>query len=188
MLKGAASGGGAVRIVATSTTVMGNVSSNGAIGVLQSGGGSGGSILIQTRDWNGNGRLTANGGSASRTTASPYSYGGGGGGGRIAVHYSQGTFSGSMQAIGGSFEFSAASGGPGTIFVQDGAGYRKLFVNNAGLTANTEILPLDNTHRLTRGSVAWLTNDTATFEFDEINLTGNARLAVLPTTPVSVNY
>ena len=57
----------------------GIIESEGANGTSNSGGGSGGSVLIKTVNFSGHGILTVNGGSGDRN-------GGGGSGGRIAVH------------------------------------------------------------------------------------------------------
>ena len=57
----------------------GIIESEGANGTSNSGGGSGGSVLIKTVQFSGHGILTVNGGSGSGN-------GGGGSGGRIAVY------------------------------------------------------------------------------------------------------
>lgn len=59
--------------------VDGLISSSGHTGGYKSGGGSGGSILIETMNITGHGEVSANGGNG-------YSYCGGGAGGRIAIH------------------------------------------------------------------------------------------------------
>ena len=64
------------------------------------GGGSGGSIYIETGTIAGSGSMTAAGGNYGGSCS--YAIGGGGAGGRIAIHYSSSTYSGSMTAYGGS--------------------------------------------------------------------------------------
>ena len=57
----------------------GNIEVNGEAGTTQgAGGGSGGTILINTRDMTGQGQLSANGGTGNTT-------GGGGAGGRVVL-------------------------------------------------------------------------------------------------------
>ena len=73
------------------------------------GGGSGGSILIQTKALEGSGQITVNGGGAP-------SNGGGGSGGRLAIYWhDREWWFGQLQAFGGS---AFGNGGPGTIFLQ----------------------------------------------------------------------
>ncbi|MCP3961978.1 MAG: hypothetical protein GY719_29400, partial [bacterium] len=93
------------------------------------GGGSGGSVWIETGVLTGSGIIRANGGVGGNE-------GGGGGGGRIAIYVNSSYFGGVMQAYG---SFGREYGGPGTIYL---AGSNKLVVHNdgnegqsAGLTA-----------------------------------------------------
>ena len=73
----------------------GIIESEGANGTSNSGGGSGGSVLIKTIIFSGHGMVIANGGSAEGN-------GGGGAGGRIAVHVAWlREYSGQYTAYGG---------------------------------------------------------------------------------------
>jgi hypothetical protein len=115
---GASGGGGYLKLVAAGTvTVNGLITMNGVDALWDSGGGSGGGILIQCGSLVGSGTIRANGGSGSGA-------GGGGGGGRIAltvlnapfhtggnVIYSP-TVSGGAAGGGG----GATAGGAGTIY------------------------------------------------------------------------
>lgn len=76
-----------------------------------SGGGSGGSIIIETASLEGTGSIRVNGGDA-------YGNGGGGGGGRMAVYWKDREWwFGSLQAFGGAAGGSR-NGGPGSIYMQ----------------------------------------------------------------------
>ncbi|MEK6924565.1 MAG: hypothetical protein AABW54_04990, partial [Candidatus Micrarchaeota archaeon] len=78
------SGGAAIKIIAQTTTLNGNITANGQNGVsTYGGGGAGGSILITTENITGTGYIFATGGNGALTG----SLSGGGGGGRIAIHY-----------------------------------------------------------------------------------------------------
>ncbi|XP_052090185.1 uncharacterized transmembrane protein DDB_G0289901-like [Mytilus californianus] len=89
-------GGGVITLKATDDVrVDGLVSANGNADGSNCGGGSGGSIYIDTDYFKGSGMVTARGGTGSGT-------GGGGGGGRISiVHRVSATFSGDIFADGG---------------------------------------------------------------------------------------
>lgn len=102
-------GGGAIWLVVSDTLqVDGEISADGVIGSGRSGGGSGGSILIETTNLTGTGGIHANGG--------PNSGGGDGGGGRIAVYATNNSGSVSYSAQGGPIW---RTGGEGTIFLND---------------------------------------------------------------------
>ena len=73
----------------------GIIESEGGDGSSNSGGGSGGSVLIKTTQFSGHGIVTVNGGSG-------HGNGGGGAGGRIAVHVAWlREYSGKYTAYGG---------------------------------------------------------------------------------------
>ncbi|MCX6878255.1 MAG: C-type lectin domain-containing protein, partial [Verrucomicrobia bacterium] len=75
------SGGGTIHLrVAGSTTLEGVISANGGDGWATAGGGSGGSLWLETGTLAGAGAMSANGGNGANGCGS-------GGGGRIAVHY-----------------------------------------------------------------------------------------------------
>ena len=103
-------GGGAVWMkVAGTLTLNGKITANGNDAIYdRSGGGSGGSIWISTRKFDGSGFITANGGAGE-----PFD-GGGGGGGRIAIYSRTNNFPGPIVAFGGAgWNF----GGMGTVIV-----------------------------------------------------------------------
>lgn len=74
-------GGGCLLLRASKLLHLdGLISASGLSGASNSGGGSGGSILIKTMNMTGHGEISVNGGEG------PQYYSGGGSGGRIAVH------------------------------------------------------------------------------------------------------
>ncbi len=76
-------GGGKIRLDATTLTVSGTVSANGANGYLGAAGGSGGSVYITATTLAGAGTIGASGGNGAANS----DHQGGGGGGRVAVYY-----------------------------------------------------------------------------------------------------
>ncbi|NLF23528.1 MAG: hypothetical protein GX590_10255, partial [Lentisphaerae bacterium] len=83
-------GGGAIRIAASGSVVIGGViTANGRAGSWANGGGAGGSVFITCHTFAGqaSGSLLVKGGSGGGT-----SYSGGGSGGRMAILYTQATF------------------------------------------------------------------------------------------------
>jgi hypothetical protein len=102
----------------------GRVHSNGE--GTSGGGAAGGSIIVRSLNFDGEGSLEVNGGTGGGRS-------GGGGGGRLAVYYTgNNTYIGSYQAFGGSS--STEKGGAGTIYIEDRKNisnpYRTLRVNN----------------------------------------------------------
>jgi hypothetical protein len=90
-------------------TIDGAINANGGDGLQDnSGGGSGGSILITARSLTGNGTITANGGQGELFG------GGGGGGGAIALYSPTDTFRGGFSTVGGMGAFDGANG---TVFI-----------------------------------------------------------------------
>ncbi|KAI0238003.1 hypothetical protein LSAT2_011371 [Lamellibrachia satsuma] len=92
-------GGGVIHIVSNKVTIGGIVSADGTDGQGDSGGGAGGSILIEVTNqgpFNGGGLITAHGGRGAGR-------GGGGAGGRITVIFKQesSSYSGHLYAYGG---------------------------------------------------------------------------------------
>ncbi len=79
-LPGGAGGGAIWLSISDTMNVNGVISADGVIGAGRSGGGSGGSIIIEATNLTGSGQVHANGG--------PQNGGGNGGGGRIAVYAS----------------------------------------------------------------------------------------------------
>jgi hypothetical protein len=116
------SGGGAIQLtVAGTLTVNGLISANGgdAHGFAggQQGGGSGGSVYIITNAFSGSGAITANGGQSGLATGA--GAGGGGGGGRIAVYFQASSFTGSVEAAGGTGAGLGEDGEYGTVGLFD---------------------------------------------------------------------
>jgi hypothetical protein len=109
-VSGFSKGGGAIKLTVTGAlTVNGNISANGADGIIEgAGGGSGGSIWVVAQKLSGNGTFTANGGQGESFE------GGGGGGGRIAIYISTNIFTGTISAAGGD---GASPGQDGTIYI-----------------------------------------------------------------------
>ena len=109
-----------------SITVDGSLIANGGRSSHDgSGGGSGGSVWIQSKLFTGRGTIQANGGDG-------LSYGGGGGGGRLAATFTNNTYSGNMQTIGG--RSNLGSGGSGTVYLENKMnGFRKLIVDNKNI-------------------------------------------------------
>ena len=120
------SGGGALRLQLTrnALTVNGRLSVNGLPGELNSGGGSGGSLLILTETLAGSDIISANGGAGNGAA-------GGGGGGRIFISYTSNLFTGQLTTSGGS---GGAAGGAGTIYTKAAnASFGSLLIDNASL-------------------------------------------------------
>ena len=126
-------GGGAIRVVVSDLLrVDGYVSANGMDGLAGDrgcGGGSGGSIWIETDVLTGTGNISATGGDGSGTWPSGDARAGGGSGGRIAVDYDESGFQGDLEAAGG---YGFQYGGPGTIYTQQSgtSGSDELWVDN----------------------------------------------------------
>ncbi len=113
--------GGAVKITATGGTVCVNGIIEADTVYAQEGPGSGGSVLIECRVFDGTGFIQANGG-----TAKTGGNGSGGGGGRIAIYYN--TVAQAQEAPGATSITIMASGGagtsanygrPGTVYLPD---------------------------------------------------------------------
>ncbi len=112
-------GGGYLHIVTTSLMLEGSLLANGQSHLEYTGGGSGGSILLDVATLTGGGIIRANGGIAGANGA------GHGGGGRVAVYYQNitGFTSSDIEAkASGSAEW-------GTVYL---AGPRRVSVNNIG--------------------------------------------------------
>ena len=162
------SGGGAVKLaVAGTVQVDGAISANSSRNIAYYDGfGSGGSVWITAQQLAGVGVISADGGYAGSDLASS----GGGGGGRIALYLTNNNFSGVVRATGGkpSSEYSGAEwGGAGTIFT-------KLSSQSYG------VLKVDNTNNQTTWAGAMIagTNDTGSYTFDALQLTGKGRLVI----------
>jgi len=131
------SGGGLVVLnVADTLNVSGVVTADGlaggaAVGVRGgAGGGAGGGIYIRTKNWSGNGTLSASGGNGGDDNECCfYREGGGGGGGRIAVYYvDKSGWTGSYDVNGGPRGGDGAQDGAiGTYYEEEG-----VFVDSDG--------------------------------------------------------
>jgi hypothetical protein len=110
-------GGGMISINSSFTQVNGILECNGASpSNTLAGGGSGGSLLVQTAILTGNGIISADGGVGGLSAQHTVGQGGGGGGGRIALYRDTTTFNGSVSAIGGA---GFQKGSAGTIYSND---------------------------------------------------------------------
>ena len=108
-------GGGIIHIYANDRVeIDGTVVSNGEDSTGgRGGGGSGGSVYIETENFLGLGDINTNGGSASGETNCR---GGGGAGGRAAITQRSNTFTGTVTSFGGT---GHECGGAGTILYRD---------------------------------------------------------------------
>lgn len=83
----------------SSLTLDGTITASGEQSKLNlAGGGSGGSVWLTTTYMSGNGEAKVLGGNGNM-------FGGGGGGGRVSVTFENSSFSGLLQAFGGSSRF-----------------------------------------------------------------------------------
>jgi hypothetical protein len=122
------SGGGVVRITASTLQLDGMIAADGASsGNGCAGGGAGGSVKVEVKTLKGGGSIHANGGSVPGGGNST----GGGGGGRIAVLYDNATMFTltNVAALGGTGTQNAA---PGTIFLQQRGNLGELVVRGGG--------------------------------------------------------
>lgn len=176
-----ASGGGSVKMTALlSFTVDGIITANGEPSkAVNSGGASGGSIWLMSEMFAGNGVITASGGSGKYLGNS----GGGGGGGRLSITFTNTSFSGSLQAFGGTSTTSV--GGAGTIYRNDrGQNKTHLLINNhnLGRPASDDI-----TDFAKDGGRTWITptRGTSLISYTDVEIKGNSHLAVLTRPPKS---
>ncbi len=169
-------GGGALKLTIGGTlTNEGTISSNGLQGSSAGnryggGGGAGGSVWIITNTLSGNGTIQANGGNGESDT---YAQGGGGGGGRVAIQYTTDSFTGAVEAVGG----TAASGSPkdgaaGTICKRPaGQTYCDLFLDNG---SNTDYewtnIEAGSFHDMTIGNAILSHKPNTTTEAHTLNL------------------
>ncbi|MGA2854030.1 MAG: hypothetical protein ABSE90_07875 [Verrucomicrobiota bacterium] len=127
-------GGGAVMLNVVGTLQMdGSLTADGLTSPnVQYGGGSGGSLWINAGILTGGGLIAARGGAGGVTAG-----GGGGGGGRIALYFTQNTFTGTVTAVGG---LGFQNGGAGTIYTKLAADtYGQALVDNAGNAGLTRL-------------------------------------------------
>ncbi|XP_070535282.1 uncharacterized protein [Ptychodera flava] len=190
---GGGKGGGKMTINTDWLKIDGEVSANGEAGQSRAaGGGSGGSIRINTRLIQGYGEVEVNGGDGH--VHSSY-HGGGGAAGRIAVYFSLNrTYSGSFNAHGGlPGGANAGAGGPGTmIFYHNDFDHLSLMVDNNGRGPKEDENMIEDYHDLTEDeSRAWILPSSEDHEFsgdnnyhfDELQMYGQAHLAILTDPP-----
>lgn len=144
-----------------------------------SGGGSGGSILIKAFNFSGHGVLDASGGDGMGT-------GCGGSGGRIAAHIGfQNNFGGLYLAHGGkggsSTNHTLSDGGPGTIYKYEsnrGPQYRELKynprLNETLIKPEHSKLTVENANLKTINPGVVMEENSVYYEFDEVQVEGYA--------------
>ena len=165
-------GGGVIKITAGELQIDGDIECKGGLYEkgINHGGGSGGSVYINTTTFQGDGVIDVSGGPGN-------GYGGGGSGGRIAVYYHLSSFTGQLKAFGGSSLHEA--GAAGTIYQKD---YRQnlqyLLVTNNNQKPRTSLVNFANPRKgNARTWLPSLTNDTQ-YNFDEVTLAGGSHLAI----------
>lgn len=163
-------GGGSIHILITNKLyVDGVITADGASAASgsESGGGAGGSILLNAETFEGHGTLSVVGGNGHGTR------GGGGSGGRISVVLKKkiqylGTFASAGGVSGDpSRDKSDKGGGPGTVYIADvrkGYGYNQLRIKNA--------------NRAWEYYVTLSENETS-YEFNEVHLHRSASLQLV---------
>ncbi|HNQ68782.1 MAG TPA: T9SS type A sorting domain-containing protein [Bacteroidales bacterium] len=162
-------GGGLIKINARNKcTLNGRLYAKGTVGtydvsyIRASGGGSGGSIWINTSDLDGSGAdISALGGDGGNPSGG-YD-GGGGGGGRIAIYYDTDNSTSFTYSAFGGVGNSAQTGGAGTIYLRDKSSYADLIINNNNLSNTPGLTPLDM-------------NQTENVDFGTITVTNKAIL------------
>ena len=188
-------GGGVLWLNVTGVIhIDGVVSANGADGVAGGGGGgSGGSIWMYCRLIKGYGKITANGGRGSTSTAHP---GAGGAGGRIAVYlWKNDTMTGFVfHSRGGATgkDGQAENGGAGTAFIYHvEKTHRTLIVDNGGLSPRDEFNLISSFSDLTSdGCRTWVMPQSGRhyfashlhlydYRFEEFQMNGAAHFAIL---------
>lgn len=129
-------GGGIIRFdVSDMFRLEGRLRANGERGV-SGGGGSGGSVLIRTSSFDGEGSIEVNGGAGSSNA-------GGGAGGRIAVyHEGDNTYLGKYLLFGGTS--TSEKGGAGTLYIEDCKNasklHRTLKIDNGVYTKRSQLI------------------------------------------------
>lgn len=159
---------------------------NGAQDV-HGGGGSGGSIWMHCNVITGMGKIRANGGSSWLEIGGT---GGGGAGGRVALYFwDNTTYLGTFESHGGEAS-TQEPGGPGTVFIyHEHHQHSTLYINNNLRESNMVTQVADYTDLSTDSFKAWflpvsgdhwLAQSNHDYRFDELQIYGNAQLAILP--------
>lgn len=149
------------------------ITARGLSGQSQSGGGSGGSVLIEAFNMSGHGEINVNGGNGM-------SGGGGGSGGRIAVHVEfNNKYGGTYRAAGGQGDSKSFTGGAGTVYKYEssrGPQYREIKYNPngnfTGFKPEHSKLKIDNERRDSYWPAVVIENETLFYEFDEMQVQG----------------
>ena len=182
-------GGGRINIkVSSLIQIDGEIRSNGGDAKhVKGGGGSGGTVVIDTYGFRGMGNITSNGGSRASS-----GYGGAGAGGRIAIYFRENvTYWGTYQCHGGYSTGSGESGGPGIVFIYNvKENHSTLYINNNNRQTTDDVnLLYDYTDIsqdrfkgwiLPASSDHWLAGGSGDYSFDELQIYGNAHLAMMP--------
>lgn len=160
--------------------IDGLVTAAGHTSKRSGGGGSGGSIWLQTKTLTGGGTVRTSGGSGLGN-------GGGGAGGRIAVEFFNNTYHGNFEVFGGAGV--SECGGAGTLLLTDTSTNKtKLVLNNNNICKPRED---DIQNYRTDSGRSWITPQpkTESITLDELEMRGSAHLAVssLPDKTLALN-
>jgi hypothetical protein len=164
-------GGGAVKITAQTITNHGTIAADGGDRLntpewtSANACGSGGSVLLYTTTWGGNGLVSAKGGSGAS---------GSGGGGRVALYYTQGSPNAALFSVCGGRDTSQTNypiAGHGTIYwKQDAQSFGVILADNAGVRG-------EEPTKLWFGDAANETDDPVQYPI-ELRLTNKAWLDI----------
>ena len=155
----------------------GLITAQGLSGKSQSGGGSGGTVLIEVFNMSGHGEINVNGGSG-------ISGGAGGSGGRIGIHVDfKNKYGGTYRAVGGQANSKTLLGGAGTLYKYEssrGPQYRELKYNPDGnftdFKPEHSKLKIDNEGKDSDSPAVVMENKTLFYEFDEIQVEGKSHV------------
>lgn len=177
---GGQGGGQLFWIVAKRLELNGLISARGSKSSgYNSGGGSGGSILIEATNFTGHGEISVVGGDS-------LGKGGAGAGGRSAVHCRwRYIFGGKISNRGGIGIDNLSSAPAGTFYKEENLRpleYRHLkylpAMNTTLLAVDHTYIHVDNKGRDVPGATVIMEKYTANYEFDEMELTGFARVVI----------
>ena len=155
----------------------GLITAQGTMGQSQSGGGSGGSILIEALNMSGHGEINVNGGNGNIG-------GGGGSGGRIGIHVDfKNKYGGTYRAVGGSGNSKALVGGAGTVYKYEskrGPQYREIKYNPDGnftdFKPEHSKVKIDNEGRDSNSPAVIMEKESLFYEFDEMQVAGKSHV------------
>lgn len=153
------------------------ITAQGKSGNSHSGGGSGGSILIEALNMSGHGEINVNGGKG-------ISGGGGGSGGRIGIHVDfKNKYGGTYRAVGGQADSKTLVGGAGTVYKYEsrrGPQYREIKYNPDGnftdFKPEHSKLTINNERTDTDHPAVVMENETLFYEFDEMQVEGKSHV------------